>query len=87
MSTAETSEGAVLSMVTVSAVEAAEVPLVSLALAVSECAPSFSDADVTVHRPEPSAVAVPIAVAPSYRTTVALAAADPVIVGAATLVS
>nr|WP_246203330.1 hypothetical protein [Azospirillum brasilense] len=74
-------------MVTLSAVEAADVPLAVLALTVSECAPSLSDADVTVHRPAPSAVAVPTVVAPSYSTTVAKASAVPVIVGVVTLVS
>ena len=79
--------GAAVSMVTVSAVEALEVPLASLALAVSEWAPSLSEADVTVHRPSAPAVAVPSAVAPWYSTTVALAPAVPVIAGVATLVS
>nr|WP_187774413.1 hypothetical protein [Azospirillum brasilense] len=75
-------------MVSVRAVEAVEVPLTVLDVTVSECVPSLREAVESVHRPEEaSAVTVPMAVAPSYSTTVDEATAVPTIAGAVTLVS
>ena len=58
--------GAVVSMVTLSAVDAAPVlPAASVAVAVRLCAPSRSDAVVKLQAPEPLATTLPSSVAPS----------------------
>ena len=85
-----TTLGAVRSIVTATLLEAAlTLPAVSVALAVSVCAPSLNVDDVMLQLPEPSAVAVPNKVVPSvsYRLTVLFASAVPVTVGAAVLVT
>ena len=83
-------EGAVVSIVTVRAVDAAPVlPAASVTLALSVCAPSVSALDVMLQLPEPSAVVVPSSVVPSvsYSLTVAPASAPPpVTVGVVSLV-
>ena len=86
LSTAETRDGAAVSTVTVSAAEAGDVPVPLLTLAVRVWVPWLSVDAVMVHSPEPLAVAVPTADAPSYNTTVDDGSAVPVMAGVVTLV-
>src|SRR5215469_7959573 len=69
--------GAVVSTVTAKALEAAPVlPARSVAVAVSEWLPAVN-VPAKLHAPEPSAVALPSTVAPSFTVTIALASALP----------
>src|ERR1700735_3088137 len=79
--------GAVVSTVTASAADATLVPLVSIAFAVIECFPLARVFDVIDQAPAALALSVPTSVAPSKRSTVALASALPENVGAVTLVT
>ena len=79
--------GAVVSIVNASAVETGlALPAASVATAVTECAPSLSDAlSVQIHTPLPSVIAVQSVVLPSLSVTLLLASAVPANVGVLSL--